>query len=57
MSPGWTMGFTAAAWPGPGELKDWQVEKFVPNNGPAFAKLLALVKDGDERPAPPATNQ
>ena len=35
------------------ELKDWQVEKFVPNNGPAFAKLLALVKDGDERTAPP----
>jgi hypothetical protein len=39
------------------ELKDWQVEKFVPNNGPALARLLALVKDGDERPAPLATNQ
>ena len=39
------------------ELKDWQVEKFVPNNGPAFAKLFALVKDGDERTAPLVANQ
>jgi hypothetical protein len=33
------------------------VERFVPNNEAALGKLLALVKDGDERPVPPATNQ
>jgi hypothetical protein len=33
------------------EFKDWQVEKFVPNNGPAFARLLGLVRNGDIRDA------
>jgi hypothetical protein len=35
------------------EAAGWKVERFVPNNGEALGKLLALVKDGDERNGPP----
>ena len=38
------------------EAAGWKVEQFVPNNEEAFAKLLTLVKDGDEPFAPPAQN-
>jgi hypothetical protein len=38
------------------EAAGWKVEQFVPNNEEAFSKLLTLVKDGDERIAPPAQN-
>lgn len=34
----------------------WVVEKFVPNNGPAFDTLLTLVKEGDERTTAVAAN-
>jgi hypothetical protein len=39
------------------ESAGWTVERFVPNNEAAFGKLLALVKDGDERNAALAANQ
>jgi hypothetical protein len=38
------------------EAAGWKVERFVPNNEDAFGKLVALVKDGDERNAQPAQN-
>jgi hypothetical protein len=38
------------------EVAGWKVERFVPNNEAAFAKLLALIKEGDQRNGPPAQN-